>query len=136
MSVTYRPTRIRLQARRVERRSGIGPRGLVLAVAFGLLALAFDRACDAFKRGGHKRQEALSDGAAHIATALAVSLPAAPYVRDQKRFVFLAALAAVAIDLDHVIAARSTKLIPCMTMPNRPASHSVLTVGIVSYAVE
>src|SRR5688500_10769594 len=98
MSVTYRPTRIRLQARRVERRSGIGPRGLVLAVAFGLLALAFDRACDAFKRGGHKRQEALSDGAAHIATALAVSLPAAPYVRDQKRFVFLAALAAVAIE--------------------------------------
>jgi hypothetical protein len=101
-----------------------------------LLALAFDQACDSFKRSGHKHQEALSDGAAHIATALAVSLPAAPFVRDRKRFVALAALSAVAIDLDHVVAARSTSLIPCMTMPNRPASHSVLTVGIVSYAVE
>ncbi|HYI16455.1 MAG TPA: metal-dependent hydrolase [Thermomicrobiales bacterium] len=112
------------------------PRGLLIAFGYGLLALAFDQACDAFKRSGHKRQEALSDGAAHIATALAVSLPAAPFVQDRKRFVALAALSAVAIDLDHVVAARSTSLIPCMTMPNRPASHSVLTVGIVSYAVE
>jgi hypothetical protein len=109
---------------------------LAVAFGFGVLALAFDQACDTFKRRGLKRQEALSDGAAHIATALAVSIPAAPFVQDPKRFVALATLSAVAIDLDHVVAARSTSLIPCMTMPNRPASHSVLTVGIVSYAVE
>jgi hypothetical protein len=112
------------------------PRGLLIALGYGALALAFDQACAAFKRHHYKHQEALSDGAAHIATALAVSLPAAPFVQDPKRFVALATLSAVAIDLDHVVAARSTSLIPCMTMPNRPASHSVLTVGIVSYAVE
>lgn len=129
MTIWFMPVRPKVRRR-------TDPRGLLIACAFGLLALAFDQACDAFKRNGHKRQEALSDGAAHIATALAVSLPAAPFVQDRKRFVALAALSAVAIDLDHVVAARSTSLIPCMTMPNRPASHSVLTVGIVSYAVE
>ncbi len=117
-------------------RRSLEPRGLLVAVAFGCLALGFDHLCDTFKKNGRKRQEALSDGAAHIATALAVSLPAAPFVQDRKRFVALAALSAVAIDLDHVVAARSMSLIPCMTMPNRPASHSILTVGIVSYAVE
>ena len=103
------------------------------AVGFGLLALAFDQVCDHFKRTGQKRSEALSDGAAHIATALAVAVPAAPFVRNQRRFVATAVLSAVAIDLDHVVAARSTQLIPCMTMPHRPASHSVVTVGSVSY---
>jgi hypothetical protein len=98
--------------------------------------MAFDQAWDAFKLHGYKRPEALSDGAAHIATALAVSLPAAPFVKDRKRFVAMAVLSAVAIDLDHVVAARSARLISCMTMPTRPASHSVLTVGAVSYAVE
>jgi hypothetical protein len=116
--------------RNVERRS------LLLALLFGALALAFDVACDAFKSRGRKRQEALSDGAAHIATALAVALPAAPFVEHRRRFLLVAALSAVAIDLDHVVAARSTKLIPCMTMPQRPASHSVLTIGIVTYAAE
>ncbi len=129
-------TAIRLRSERSAKPRQSEPRGILIAFGFGLLALGFDQACDAFKRSGHKRQEALSDGAAHIATALAVSLPAAPFVQDRKRYVAMAALSAVAIDLDHVIAARSTSLIPCMTMPNRPASHSVLTVGIVSYAVE
>ncbi|MDQ3549303.1 MAG: metal-dependent hydrolase [Chloroflexota bacterium] len=136
MITRHRPPTIRLKSKRSIVRRGSQSRGLLIAFVFGLLALAFDQACDAFKRSGHKRHEALSDGAAHIATALAVSLPAAPFVQDRKRFVALAALSAVAIDLDHVVAARSTKLIRCMTMPTRPASHSVLTVGIVSYAVE
>jgi len=127
---------INISERRKTSSAKTSPRGLAIAFGFGLLALAFDQACDAFKRRGYKRREALSDGAAHIATALAVSLPAAPFVQDRKRFVALATLSAVAIDLDHVVAARSTSLIPCMTMPHRPASHSVLTVGIVSYAVE
>ncbi|HUG14218.1 MAG TPA: metal-dependent hydrolase [Thermomicrobiales bacterium] len=110
--------------------------GLVAALAFGLLALAFDRACNFFKRTDRKRLEALSDGAAHIATALAVSLPAAPFVEHPRRFVAVTALSAVAIDLDHVVAARSTRLIRCMTMPARPASHSLITVGIGTYAAE
>jgi membrane-bound metal-dependent hydrolase YbcI (DUF457 family) len=103
---------------------------------FGLVALGFDQACEEFKRRGMKRQEALSDGGAHIATALAVAIPAAPHVEHQRRFVALAALSAVAIDLDHLVAARSVRLIPCMTMPARPASHSVLTVGVISYIAE
>lgn len=136
MTTRIRTTTITLRTRRPAAQRRTSGRGLLAAFGCGLLALAFDQACDAFKRNGMKRQEALSDGAAHIATALAVSLPAAPFVQDRKRFVALAALSAVAIDLDHVVAARSTSLIPCMTMPNRPASHSVLTVGVVSYAVE
>ena len=110
--------------------------GLAIAFGFGLLALVFDQLCEHFKRTGRKRFEALSDGAAHIATGLAVSLPAAPFVEHKRRFVVLSALSAVTIDLDHVVAARSMKLIRCMTMPTRPASHSVLTVSAISYVAE
>jgi membrane-bound metal-dependent hydrolase YbcI (DUF457 family) len=110
--------------------------GLIAAVGFGVLALGLDQLCDYFKRKDQKPLEALSDGAAHIATALAVAVPAAPFVAHPRRFVATAVVSAVAIDLDHVVAARSTQLIPCMTMPNRPASHSVLTIGVVAYLVE
>lgn len=110
--------------------------GLIAAAGFGLLALAFDRLCDHFKSTDQKPLEALSDGAAHIATALAVAVPASPFVSQPKRFVATAVVSAVAIDLDHVVAARSTSLIPCMTMPNRPASHSVITIGLVAYVAE
>jgi hypothetical protein len=89
-----------------------------------------------FKARGHKRREALADGGAHIATALAVSLAAMPFVEHKRRFLAATVISAVAIDLDHVIAARSTELIPCMTMPHRPASHSVVTVGVATYAAE
>jgi hypothetical protein len=111
-------------------------RGLAISLFFGVLALLLDRACDYCKKTNRKHIEALSDGGAHIATALAVSLPAMPFVEHRRRFIAVSALSAVAIDLDHVIAARSTSLIPCMTMPQRPASHSVLALGIGSYAAE
>jgi hypothetical protein len=111
-------------------------RGLIAALLFGLIALGFDMACDYFKRSNRKHQEALSDGGAHIATALAVSLPAAPFVEHRIRFVVLAVISAVAIDLDHLVAARTAKLIPAMTMPHRPGTHSVLTVGVSAYAAE
>lgn len=111
-------------------------KGLAVALGFGLLALLFDQLCEYCKRSGHKRHEALSDGAAHIATGLAVSLPAAPFVEHKRRFVALSVLSAVTIDLDHVVAARSVKLLPCMTMPTRPASHSLLTVSAITYAAE
>lgn len=128
---TFRTPRPRPLRRPVRERRGIG-----VALGFGLLALVFDMLCDYFKRTGRKRQEALSDGAAHIATALAVSIPAAPFVEHRRRLVLLSAMSAVAIDLDHLVAARSVKLLPCMTMPTRPASHSLLTIGIGSYAAE
>lgn len=111
-------------------------RGLAIALLFGLLALALDQVCVWCKRHGHKRPEALTDGAAHIATALAVSLPAAPFVEHRRRFIAGAIASAAAIDLDHVVAARSMQLLSCMSMPHRPASHSVLTVGIATYAAE
>ena len=111
-------------------------RGFASAAAFGLLAYGFDRACEAFKSKGLKPQEALGDGAAHIATALAVIAPALPFVADRRRFLAIAAVSAVAIDLDHVVAARSVALVPCMTMPHRPASHSLLTLGGLTYVAE
>jgi hypothetical protein len=126
-----RSASVRPRRKKVRERRGLG-----VALGFGLLALVFDVLCDYFKRTDRKRQEALSDGAAHIATALAVSIPAAPFVEHRRRFVALSALSAVLIDLDHVVAARSTRLLRCMTMPTRPASHSLLTIGIGSYAAE
>lgn len=110
--------------------------GFTSALLFGCLAYACDQACEHFKRSGHKRHEALGDGAAHLTTALAVALPAVPFVKDRRRFLVTAALSAVAIDLDHVVAARSLELIPCMTMPGRPPSHSVLTLGALTYMAE
>jgi hypothetical protein len=110
--------------------------GIASAIAFGLLAYGFDQACERFKRLGLKPQEALGDGAAHIATALAVAAPALPFIGDRRRFLAIAAVSAVAIDLDHVVAARSVSLIPCMTMPTRPPSHSLLTLGALTYFAE
>jgi hypothetical protein len=72
-----RPTR---RGRRPERH------GIAAALVFGILALLLDRACDAFKLRGKKHAEALADGSAHIATALAVAFPAATFVEHQKRF--------------------------------------------------
>src|SRR3990170_3747957 len=76
--------------------------GLALALASGLFALGFDYTCERFKRSGKKRYEAASDGAAHIPTALACALPAAGFVENRGRFLAVATLSAVAIDLDHV----------------------------------
>ncbi|RIK38021.1 MAG: hypothetical protein DCC58_17220 [Chloroflexi bacterium] len=134
MTTRREPLVIRLLPRATARRRE--REGLALALGFGLLALAVDQACERFKRSGRKHAEALSDGGAHIATALACAIPAAPFVPNKGRFLAIAVVSAVAIDLDHVVAARSTSLIPCMTMPHRPASHSVLTVSAVTYAAE
>ncbi|MBX6341686.1 MAG: metal-dependent hydrolase, partial [Thermomicrobiaceae bacterium] len=69
----------------------------------------------------------LFDGLCHAGTALAVTLPALPYVRDPARVLRVAVTSALLIDLDHVVAARSVRLRRCMTMDQRPASHSALT---------
>lgn len=139
--MTMRRTHLRLLATShpappARRNIGSTPTGIAAAVGFGLLAIGLDQLCESFKRREMKRYEALSDGAAHIATALAVSIPAMPFVEHKARLAILATLSAVTIDLDHLVAARSVRLIPCMTMPERPASHSLLTVSVVSYAAE
>lgn len=126
------------RARRSERTTRtLQQRNLLLAaLGSGVLAVGFDRLHSWAQVHGHKRTEALSDGGAHIATALTVSLPAANHVANPKRFVATAAISAVAIDLDHVVAARSVALLSCMSMPHRPPSHSVITIGASTYVAE
>ena len=109
---------------------------LTAGLACGAVALVADQLCRQFKASGSRRPEAVADGLAHLATGLAVALPAAPFVKHVDRFLAIAGLSAVLIDLDHVIAARSIKLHSCMTMPSRPASHSVLAIGSLAYVTE
>lgn len=111
--------------------AGIGG-GLLVAVA----AVACDHLWQRYRKSERKHAEALGDGAAHITAALAVTIPASAFVRHPGRFVATAALSSVLIDLDHLVAARSMALIPCMSMPQRPASHSVLTIGLMTYLAE
>ena len=123
--------------RRQQSQLRIDPlQGIGAGVAFGLAALAADQLCVRYKSRGARRREAASDAFAHLATGLAVALPASPFVREPKRFLWMAGVSAMFIDLDHVVAARSFKLDPCMTMPRRPATHSVLAVGGLAYLAE
>ncbi len=72
----------------------------------------------------------LSDAASHAALALATTLPLADRVPTPRRVWVGVLIGALAIDLDHVVAARSIRLRTCMTMPSRPATHSVITAGV------
>lgn len=112
------------------------PWSIAAGVLAGLSALSFDQLWRRFKRQGHRKAEALSDGGAHLATALAAALPAVPYIEHSGRFVAATMISGMVLDLDHVIAARSVALVPCMSMPQRPPSHSVLTVGIFTYLAD
>lgn len=104
-------------------RAAIAP--AVAATALALLTSAWHRRWEDAAEGTPRR--GFFDGLCHAGTALAVSLPALPYVRDPSAFLRLALASALVIDLDHVAAARSVRLARCMTMEHRPASHSVLT---------
>lgn len=110
--------------------------GIAAGVIAGLTALTADQLCARFKLHGARRPEAAGDAIAHLATGLAVALPASPFVKEPKRFLAMAGVSAILIDIDHVVAARSLKLVPCMTMPHRPATHSVLSVGGLAYLAE
>lgn len=81
-------------------------------------------------------RRALFDGLCHIGTALAVALPALPRVDNRWGFIRAVIFGAVMIDLDHIPAARSTRLDRCMSMPQRPPSHSLYTVIALASAVE
>jgi membrane-bound metal-dependent hydrolase YbcI (DUF457 family) len=96
-------------------------------------AWAFDRGWERARQSRQKYIEAVCDGASHLMTGLAVALPASVFVENRRRFLAVSAASSVAIDIDHVLAARSVQLISCMSMPSRPASHSVLTLSALAY---
>jgi hypothetical protein len=104
------------------------------AIAAALTTGAWHRRWEAAYEGTPRR--GLFDGLCHLGTAMAVSLPILPYVRDRAGFLRVSLLSSVALDLDHVLAARSIHLADCMTMPHRPASHSVLTPLVIAALAE
>lgn len=57
-------------------------------------------------------------------------------MRDRGSFLRLALLSGLALDLDHVLAARSIRLERTMTMPQRPASHSLLAPILLAVLAE
>jgi len=75
---------------------------------------------------------ALGDGFSHAALGLATSLPATRRAPAPGRVLAGALLGALVIDLDHVVAARSLRLQQCMTMPQRPPTHSLVTAGLLT----
>ncbi len=103
---------------------------IIAALATGAWHRRWESSFDGSPRRG------LFDGLCHLGTALAVSLPILPYVRDRWGFLRMSLLSSVVIDLDHVLAARSFRLTRCMTMEHRPASHSVLTPLIFAVLAE
>lgn len=104
------------------------------AVFAALLTSMWHRRWEAAHEGS--RQRGLFDGLCHAGTALAVSLPVLPYVRDRAGFLRVALVSAVAFDLDHIPAARSIRLDRCSTMPTRPVSHSALAPLLLALLLE
>ncbi len=77
-------------------------------------------------------RKAWSDGLSHAALGLATSLPVSAHAPAPGRVLAGAFTGALAIDLDHVVAARSLRLRTCMTMPTRPATHSLVAASILT----
>jgi hypothetical protein len=76
---------------------------------------------------------ALLDSPVHGLLALLVVSPLFRHPFFQRKllgWLTVAALTAVLIDLDHVIAARSFSLIEITTLPNRPMIHSLLFASL------
>lgn len=72
----------------------------------------------------------------HLGTACVVTLPVLPNTRHQREFGFVAIGSAVALDLDHVLAARSLEIASWMTMPARPPTHSLGAMLALAWCVE
>ena len=72
-----------------------------------------------------RRALAYSDPLAHGLVAAAVVLPLVP--RFGRRPLLSAVAAALAIDLDHPVAARSLRLAPMVSMQARPPTHNLLS---------
>lgn len=104
------------------------------STGLALITAAWHRRWEAAPEGTTRR--GLFDGLCHAGTALAVAVPALPYVRDPAGFLRVALSSALLIDLDHMVAARSVRLERCMTMESRPASHSVLAPVLLALVAE
>jgi membrane-bound metal-dependent hydrolase YbcI (DUF457 family) len=76
------------------------------------------------------------DIACHLGTAGAVLLPVLPQVRHRRLFSLTALLSAVALDLDHIVAARSLEMRSWMTMPSRPPTHSFVALLLAAWSIE
>ncbi len=66
------------------------------------------------------------DPIAHVVLAISVTLPWIVALRLPRSYLLLAAAAALLIDIDHVVAARSFSLTAAISLPGRPISHSLL----------
>jgi hypothetical protein len=66
---------------------------------------------------------AAADPFAHALLAVAVTAPLG------RRAVLTAVMAGTAIDVDHVVAARSVRPSAMLTMPTRPATHALLAAA-------
>ncbi|MBN2170132.1 MAG: metal-dependent hydrolase [Candidatus Krumholzibacteriota bacterium] len=79
----------------------------------------------------HRAWVALSDIPINGATALLVVLPLA--LRPLRwRLVLLAVAVGILIDVDHAVAARSIRLEAMLSLPVRPATHSLLFAALAS----
>lgn len=106
------------------------PASLVAAAAAAFAYMVLHRAWERAENGTPSR--ALLDGLSHATAALAATLPAAPFAPDPARFLAAGLAGAIALDLDHVVAAQSVRLERCMTMPVRPPTHSIAFAFLAS----
>jgi hypothetical protein len=71
------------------------------------------------------RLQVYSDPFQHASIAAVVAAPLVP--RAGRRVLFTAIGAALAIDVDHAVAARSLRVRATISLPTRPRTHSLLT---------
>jgi membrane-bound metal-dependent hydrolase YbcI (DUF457 family) len=76
------------------------------------------------------------DIACHLGTACAVTLPVLSNTNHRREFGLVALGSAVALDLDHIVAARSLEVNRWHTMPSRPPTHSLATLIAVAWGAE
>ena len=74
-----------------------------------------------------------SDPVQHAAIAAAVVAPLAP--RAGRRVLGTAMTAALVIDVDHVVAARSIRVRDTIALAQRPCTHSLLTAAVAGALV-
>ena len=80
-----------------------------------------------------RRLRVYSDPLQHACIAATVAAPLVP--RAGRRVVLTAVAAAVAIDVDHALAARSVRVAALTSLPARPRTHSLLAALATGAAV-
>src|SRR5215216_1746332 len=75
-------------------------------------------------RGALRLVRMYTDPVQHAGIAAAVAAPLVP--RTGRRAILTAVAAAVAIDIDHAVAARSMRVAALTSLPARPPTHSLL----------